>query len=359
MKYKLHKIKNIIYNCLYFLIALLILLLIVMPMLKILDINSSVILNSFSEEKNNSYIKTEKETSILAKVIEPTMEENFNEYIEGKIKNTYPKFIVDSIKKDTVLVEYKVHSDYLSILYSNFDYEEKMGKIEIIINYKDIKSYLKKDFEYNEEYVFEETVTEKKYIAFTFDDGPHVVYTEQILQTLNDNKAKATFFMLGLSMENNQHLIKKVNDEGHEIGLHGYSHKNFTRMSINEVENELNKANDILYDAIGKKSSLVRPPYGNVNNNIKNNLNYSYILWNIDTDDWRYKDPEHLYNHVINNVKDGDIVLFHDIYETTANSLQKILEELYFQGYQVVDVSTLSQIKGQEILNNISYGSFN
>ncbi len=319
-------------------------------------------------EKENHYLDQSAtvlniagEESNIKDIIKEDSLNDFIDIIDELILEKYPKFIVEEINKINTEVKYDFKESFLEVTFTNNIYEEVIKNDSLIISY----SYLEDMFLINvniDDNIKKvnglEVNTNKKVIALTFDDGPVVGTTEKIINILKDNKSTATFYMLGLSMENNEEIIKKVSDYGNEIGLHGYSHRNFTRMGLHEVQEEINKANDILYRATGKYATQIRPPYGSINSNITSNLNYSYIIWNVDTDDWRFKNPDQLVNHVLENVEDGDIVLFHDIYETSALAIEKLLPELYLRGYEVVDVSTLAKIKNQEISNNQIYGSF-
>ncbi len=287
--------------------------------------------------------------------------DEFTNKVNELIYLKYPEFIATELVKTSTVKEYNIHDNYLEIIFSNYTYENELGSINLKVFYNEIKDYVVYDVNYVADYVNEtgqEYDPAKKTIAFTFDDGPHGVYTEKIMDSLTKNKAGATFFMLGLQIELLPNVAKKVVDNGFEVGLHSYSHKNFTRQSISDTVYELERTNQLLYNAAGITTNLVRPPYGSINSTIQNEVDYSYILWNVDTDDWRYKDVDRLVNHVLDNVSDGDIVLFHDIFAPSAEAVKKVLPELYLKGYQVVDVGTLAKTKGQTIDLNKTYGSF-
>ena len=122
---------------------------------------------------------------------------------------------------------------------------------------------------------------------------------------------------------------------------------------------EEEKSTNLIYKSItGQDLKLLRPPYGNVNDTMKQNLNLTFINWNLDTEDWRYRNTNHIYDSVINKVKDGDIILMHDLYETTIEAVEKLLPELYVRGFQVVSVSELANIKGQTLEVHKVYRSF-
>ena len=273
----------------------------------------------------------------------------------------YPKFIVDAISSSNVKKTYRVLDNEIIIYYKNvFTNPEVDNKFYLKINNNEVSKYLsyehKLDFEYHNEDGFEYDPS-KKYIAFTFDDGPSKNNTKDIVNYLDENKAHATFFMLGNSMSNNSDIVKYVLEHGNEIGSHTYSHKNLKRISLSEVENEMRLTQEVYNNITGKEIKLLRPPYGAINEKIKESFNYPYILWSVDTLDWRYKDSDYLYNYVINNVKDGDIVLMHDIHDSTKNAMKNILPDLYAKGYRIVSVGELARIKSVSLEANKSYRS--
>ena len=273
----------------------------------------------------------------------------------------YPKFIVDAISSSNVKKTYRVLDNEIIIYYKNvFTNPEVDNKFYLKINNNEVSKYLsyehKLDFEYHNEDGFEYDPS-KKYIAFTFDDGPSKNNTKDIVNYLDENKAHATFFMLGNSMSNNPDIVKYVLEHGNEIGSHTYSHKNLKRISLSEVESEMRLTQEVYNNITGKEIKLLRPPYGAINEKIKESFNYPYILWSVDTLDWRYKDSDYLYNYVINNVKDGDIVLMHDIHDSTRNAMKNILPDLYAKGYRIVSVGELARIKGVSLEANKSYRS--
>lgn len=193
-----------------------------------------------------------------------------------------------------------------------------------------------------------------KVIAFTFDDGPSE-YTIEIVDALIENNAKATFFELGSKMKNNQKITKYANEKGMEIASHSYSHKNLNELNIRELLNEINSTNIIYKEITGSDIKLMRPPYGNNNEYLVKLINKPIIMWNIDTEDWLNKDSETIYNHIINNISDGSIVLMHDIYYETVLAVKKVLPVLKDMGYKVTTVSELAYIKDKTLENGKIY----
>ncbi len=181
--------------------------------------------------------------------------------------------------------------------------------------------------------------SDKKFIAFTFDDGPSK-YTSGLIDTLELNNSSATFFMLGNRMKYNTDIVKKVYNSNSEIGTHTYSHKRLTSLSNDEIYNEINSSEIIFNDITGDHLKYLRPPYGSYNDHIKG-LGYNIILWNIDTKDWLTRDSKKIYNSVLNNACDGCIVLMHDIYPETIEAVKMLIPTLNEMNYEVVSISNL------------------
>lgn len=277
------------------------------------------------------------------------------------LKLKYPKFIIDGIINSDVVRYYKINDNSIVIYYKNVitvpNYNQN---IRLIINNNEVKDFLNYNYNLDENYENENGYTYDpnfKYVSFTFDDGPSKKNTVDIVNYLNDNKAHATFFMLGNLMVNNQEIVNYVLQNNSEIGSHTYSHKNLKRISKNDISNEIETTQSIFKSITNQELELLRPPYGSINDSIKSDYDYSYILWNLDTNDWRYKDTDYIVSYILNNVKDGDIILMHDIHDTTKAAVEKVLPELYVRGYKVVSVSELAQIKGKVLEKHKSYRS--
>ena len=186
----------------------------------------------------------------------------------------------------------------------------------------------------------------KKMIALTFDDGPSK-YTDKIIDLLNKYDASGTFFILGNKVEMYKETLIKMVEQGSEIGNHSYNHKWLIKLNKNDFINQVNQTQSILKSTIGYTPTLLRPTYGSVNDEIKNNTTLDIVLWNIDTLDWKLKNYKDIANRVIGKVDDGDIVLMHDIHEKTLKALEIILPKLKEEKYQFVTVSELK--KAQEL----------
>lgn len=184
----------------------------------------------------------------------------------------------------------------------------------------------------------------KKYVALTFDDGPHREYTPRLLDALAEYNAKATFFVLGHRLTPMLDIITRMYLEGHSIGNHTYGHKQLTTLSRSQMEYQIKETNDILESVTGSPITLLRPPYGSTNStlvSLVSELNMSIINWDIDPKDWKYFSAKGIADHVIERVQDGSIILLHDMYETSVEAAEIILKTLTEMEYIFVTVDEL------------------
>ena len=172
----------------------------------------------------------------------------------------------------------------------------------------------------------------KKMIALTYDDGPSI-YTPKILSTLKENNAVATFFVVGSRVSTYSDTLKKEYKLHCQIGNHSYNHPILTKVGAETIINEMNKTNEAIRKVIGQDPIIMRPPGGATNNTVKENVNFPMIIWSVDTLDWKTRNVESTKNAVLGRVKDGDIVLMHDLYDATATASQTIIPQLISDGY--------------------------
>lgn len=195
----------------------------------------------------------------------------------------------------------------------------------------------------------------KKMIALTFDDGPNY-NTSKVIDVLNKYDIKATFFVLGSRAINNKNILKKMADSGMEIGNHTYNHLLLTKYDENKIRSEIEDTSEVIYSATKKRPKLLRPSYGSVNNKIKKVANMPIIIWDIDTLDWKYHNSKRITSRVVNKVRDGDIILMHDIYSASLNALSNIIPILQDNGYEFVTIDELFYYKGISLENGKVYG---
>lgn len=177
-------------------------------------------------------------------------------------------------------------------------------------------------------------------IAITFDDGPSK-YTDQIIDIFNKYNSKATFFVLGENAIKYPDLLVKMRNTGHEIGNHTFSHQKLNSITKNEAENEILQTQQAVFEIIGEYPTLLRPTYGTLGDTVRSLSNLPIIMWTIDSLDWQSKSPDEIFARSTQNLKSGDILLFHDIYDTTLVAIEKLVPYLINQGYELVTVTEL------------------
>ena len=198
----------------------------------------------------------------------------------------------------------------------------------------------------------------KPLLAFTFDDGPNSETTNRLLDNLDKYNARVTFFVVGNRIHNNTDTLKRAYDMGNQIGSHSYSHRNFFKLDEAKILEEVQNTNNAIKEVIGVEPTLIRPPYGNTNSDIKNIYNMYTILWDLDTEDCKSKDADKIAEYIVNNVHDGAIILLHDIYDPSIDGTLKAMEILEQQGYGFVTIDEMAQLKNVELDKDISYHYF-
>lgn len=191
-------------------------------------------------------------------------------------------------------------------------------------------------------------------VAITFDDGPHPVYTPQILDVLKQRHAKACFFLLGKNVEKYPEIAKRVYDEGHEIGNHSFNHKMLPFLNAGELKKEIETTEDAIQKAAGVHAAYFRPPYGFYNEMVRKEVlsgGYTMVLWNASSKDWMNPGGEKIAKTVSRHLKPGTILLFHDggsvargmgvKRDSTVQSLPLILDALEKKGLKVMTLKEL------------------
>ena len=195
-----------------------------------------------------------------------------------------------------------------------------------------------------------------KQISLTFDDGPSI-YTNSILDVLEQYNVKATFFVIGERAEKYQDEIRREFNTGCEVAQHTQHHTYLTFVSLEEAKKEIDDADNVLLNIIGQKAALFRPPGGKYNADILQLINRPVMKWSIDTRDWQSRDTASVIQKATTGIQDGDIILMHDIYSSTAEAVKTIVPELQAQGFEMVTVSQLANSHGGAE-DNVVYKSF-
>ena len=355
-------------------------------------------LNKIIKESNNNYLKSQKKKKDQKDILylDYSCKKIYKQYIvvkldykrvsENKKKTDQLKYIMTYDCKTNQLLTLKdcLRGKYGDLLNSmgigefNKDsasievgkksftyYSDQKLKNKIVVNYEQNKNYIKlanKNIPSNAPLDIKapklmKVDPKKKMVAITLDDGPHKTLTERAMAAFEKYNGRATFFELGRNMEIYPNVVKEVYERGHEIASHAYSHAQLTKLDPATLDAEISRTQEACFKASGIEPTLIRPPYGAKNDNVKNafrSYGLNMILWDGDTEDWRYsKNPDGaqtVCNNIVADAKtksgDGNIVLIHDIHENSIAGLEMALDQLGKEGYQFVTVSDLIKYKG-------------
>lgn len=199
-----------------------------------------------------------------------------------------------------------------------------------------------------------------KMVALTFDDGPSGRFTRALLQGLEKRQAKATFLLCGYRLKDYPAEARKILDQGHEIGLHGYSHDPMDQMSAQKLEQELKENLKLLPQ--GCQPVFLRAPGGACSQLVRQtarDFGLAVLNWSVDPRDWATRDAGAITAMVIDNVQDGDVILLHDMTDSSVEAALAIVDRLKAQGFQFVTVSELASRKGITIEPGKEYYRFN
>ncbi|MDD5027100.1 MAG: polysaccharide deacetylase family protein [Candidatus Omnitrophica bacterium] len=196
-----------------------------------------------------------------------------------------------------------------------------------------------------------------KVVALTFDDGPSPIWTPQVLDELKKAKVKATFFMLGSHVERYPEIARRVLAEGHEIGNHTYDHHVLIYYKMEELEKEIQEAEDALKTVTGQSPRYFRPPKAWLSSREKRKIEemgYKIVLWSLNSKDWVTFHDKQITAYILKRIQPGDIILFHDsggVFTAeggnraqTIKTIPRLARKLKEKGYRFV---TISELMGQ------------
>ncbi len=192
---------------------------------------------------------------------------------------------------------------------------------------------------------------DKPMVALTFDDGPSA-HTDRLLDAFAEHGGKGTFFVVGNLVSDRKDTVIRMAAEGHEIAGHSWNHRQLTTLSGDDLKKQLLNTRAKIYDITGVDATLMRPPYGSFNDDVKamcKEYGISMVNWSVDTLDWKYRDADTVYQSVMNQAKDGAIILCHDLHGTTVDAMERAIPALLEEGYQLVTVTQLLTSQGGEI----------
>lgn len=178
------------------------------------------------------------------------------------------------------------------------------------------------------------------YLALTFDDSPNTAMTERLLDGLRERGAHATFFLIGEQIEGQEALVRRMADEGHQIGNHTYTHRRLDNSGAVGAR-ELARTEAVLEETLGGSGYWIRPPWGFASAETLREADAPLIYWSLDTEDWRVLDAGRVARRIIEDARDGDVVLLHDSYESSVDAALQAIDELSAKGFVFVTLAEL------------------
>lgn len=323
------------------------------------DVNTKNITNiKYEIGKSNDY------TTILFKFYNKDNLENVETLIFNKNKRISLQELFDIDKLKSTIESYENNKEKLTDANINILFNDKsttfyikenenIKNLEIVNN--ELTEAAKISLNLDESYHKEHTIQkEAKLVAFTFDDGPSK-YTLDIANILEEYNASATFFEVGYNIKAHPEITKELSERGFEIANHTTDHSKLTKLTEAKYLSKINDNNALFKELTGKDMPYLRPPYGSYNDKIKASAGVPIVTWSLDTRDWESRNKDKVIEMVINNIKEGDIILFHDLYESTRDAVKELMPLLKEQGYQAVSVGELFKSKGITLEAGTSY----
>ena len=275
-----------------------------------------------------------------------------NEIDEAYTAGFWSKSDKDSI--DLENIDLKLEKDHLDLYFKDFEYTLSLplGYLRPLtgkdLGFGEIEDYEKKTF----------ISLKRPMVAITYDDGPYRTVDEVIYDTFRKYDARATFYVAGYRMSQTEiDSIEEGIQMGMEFGSHSENHSNLSLLDAYEARAAIMEPVSYVYEKLGYRMRTYRPPYGSRNYEMEDIIDMPAILWTVDTRDWYYRDEETTYQRALADIKDGDIVLMHSLYMSSALASQRIVPELIDRGFQLVTVSELLEAKGYDLDTLKAYGS--
>lgn len=185
----------------------------------------------------------------------------------------------------------------------------------------------------------------EKYVALTFDDGPHKVLTPRLLDGLKETGAKVTFFVMGVKVDLHPEILKRAIDEGHEVANHAWNHPVLAKVPWDEVHRQLTTTSEALYNITNQRPKVMRPPYGNTNKKLNERIHREtlmpVIMWSLDTLDWKRPGADAIVDRITKKITGGTVILCHDIHPDTVAAIIKVVPVLQKKGFVFKTISEL------------------
>lgn len=313
---------------------------------------------------NDELVKTSSKTydSVKKEFIDLSIfKENASRVITKAVRDAIS---ADNLERNEFLQATTLSPDFSDIYIDDEQFNLTLMDQNVSLNLKDYPSLLKNDFgsikaddsEVPAVYLDYGYNKDDKMVAFTFDDGPYTPNAIKFMEILEKYNAKGTFYILGSRIEGQEQTLRDLLNQGHQIAIHSYEHLDFNMLTVQQITDQIEKAAALIDKAAGYPSDYyVRTPYGNLTQDKKSVLPYTFTNWSVDSEDWRFRDAAKICDLTLSTVTDGSIVLMHELYDETLESLECILPQLQKEGYQFVTVKELLEARFGEVKKSALY----
>ncbi len=242
-------------------------------------------------------------------------------------------------------IEAKLKNDMLFLHFSDFDYTMKLP-LGYLKKLSGVDPGVKPTGDYEKRYYID---PDRPMIALTYDDGPYREVDQILFEIFNRYGARATFYSVGSRMSRDElYSIQEGIDMGMEFGSHTEEHISLSGQNVDEARLAIMEPVEYVRDKLHYEMKTYRPPYGNRNYEVEDVIGMPAVLWNVDSKDWSNRDADITYRRVMDGVRDGDIVLMHSLYRSTARATERLVPDLIDEGYQLVTVTELLKYKGYD-----------
>lgn len=197
-----------------------------------------------------------------------------------------------------------------------------------------------------------------KLAAITFDDGPRRTTTTKLLDGLARRGVKCTFFIIGEQVEGNEDILRRMDAEGHQLGLHTFDHVSLVGLNAADFSCQVDRSREAIKRVVGHNDFVLRPPYGQTDPGVEKRAGCPIILWSVDPTDWDDRNTARIVKHVVEKAGDGDIILLHDIYDTSVEAALQIVDALHEKGFLLVTVDELASQRQVELEPGKIYRGF-
>lgn len=299
------------------------------------------------DSKNNSILSPE--TVVSSKQLIPLISKRFSEQEKIKQFNAQRDKKLELANDESLYKQFTISNKNITFYFNPESFTIPYNDTaSISISLNSIRNSLNEAYKPAPIKKKKASKTPTKVVSLTFDDGPNTTSTKQILAILKKEQIKATFFIVGTQAKANPKMVKEIYKAGHELGNHSFTHADLARLSDKKIKNEITKTNKYIKEASGHNPTVFRPPYGSFDQRVINYAKVPMILWSVDTLDWQNHNTTSILHNIEEEKSKQMTLLMHDIHDSSADALPKVIKKLKKENYTFVTASELLEMKNKK-----------